>query len=118
MKKLIVFVLSMVFLGSCNKYAEKVAGTYTGQMSINDTIISNANIIISEVSNKSISVASDFFSTYELEIEKQRYFSSVTYYHNGDSGISLEIGETATGLFLTLTHLNSLNNQYSFSGEN
>lgn len=118
MKKLIVFALSMVLLGSCNKYAEKVAGTYTGQMTINDSIISNANIIISEVSNKSISVASDFFSTYELEIEKQRYFSSVTYYHNGDSGISLEIGETATGLFLTLTHLNSLNNQYSFSGEN
>ena len=118
MNKFIVFALSMVLLWSCNKYAEKVAGTYTGQMSINDSIISNANIIISEVSNKSISVASDFFSTYQLEIEKQRYFSSVTYYHNGDSGISLEIGETATGLFLTLTHLNSLNNQYSFSGEN
>jgi hypothetical protein len=51
----------MVLLGSCNKYAEKVAGTFTGQMTINDSIISNANIIISEVSNKSISVASDFF---------------------------------------------------------
>ena len=117
MNKLIVFVLSMLLFGSCNKYAEKVAGTYTGQMTINDSIISNANIIISEVSNKSISVASDFFPTYELEIEKQRYFSSVTYYHNDDSE-DLEIGETATGLFLSLTHFNNLNNQYSFSGEN
>ncbi len=59
-----------------------------------------------------------FFSTYKLEIEKQRYFSSVTYYNNVDSGTSLEIGETATGLFLSLTHVNNLNNQYSFSGEN
>ena len=118
LKKLIVLALSIVFLGSCNKYAEKVAGTYTGQMSINDSIISNTNIIISELSNKRISIASDFFTTYEVEIEKQRYFSSITYYYNGDSGTSLEIGETSTGLFLSLTHFNNLNNQYTFSGEN
>ena len=111
-------MFSIVLLGSCNKYSEKVAGIYTGQMTINDSIISsNANIIISEISNKRISVASDFFPTYELEIEKQRYFSSVTYYHNDDSE-DLEIGETATGLFLSLTHFNNLNNQYNFSGEN
>ena len=118
MKKLIVFVLAVVLLGSCNKYSEKVAGTYTGQITINDSIISsNANIIISEISNKRISIESNFFTVYELEIDKQRYFNSVTYFHNVDS-VDLEIGETSTGLFLSLTHFNNLNNQYNFSGEN
>ena len=105
MKKLIVFMFSIMLLGSCNKYSEKVAGIYNGQISINDTIISsNSNIIISKLSNKNVSIVSDFFALYELEIEKQRYFGSVTYFHNGDSDINLdlEIGETATGLFLSL----------------
>ena len=112
-------MFSLVTLGSCNKYSDKVAGTYTGRISINDSIISNnASILISELSNKRVSVASNFFTPYELEIEKQRYFSSVTYFHNGDSGTSLEIGETATGLFLSLVLYVNLNNQYVFSGEN
>ena len=119
MKKLIIFVLAVVLLGSCNKYSEKVAGTYTGQMTINDSIISsNTNIIISEISNNRISIASNFFTLYELEIEKQRYFSSVTYFHTGDSGRILEIGKTSTGLFLSLVQYDNLNNQYTFSGEN
>ena len=46
-------------------------------MTIYDSIISNgSNIIISE-----ISISSDFFNPYKQNIEKQRYFSSVTYYH-------------------------------------
>ena len=41
-------MFSVVLLGSCNKYSDKVAGTYTGQISINDSIISNnASILIS-----------------------------------------------------------------------
>ena len=88
-------------------------------MSINDSVISsNANIIISEVSNKRISIVGDFFTLYELEIEKQRYFNSVTYFHTGDSGRILEIGKTSTGLFLSLVQYDNLNNQYTFSGEN
>ena len=121
MKKLIVFMFSIMLLGSCNKYSEKVAGTYNGQISINDTIISNnSNIIISELSNKNVSIVSDFFALYELEIEKQRYFGSVTYFHNGNSDINLdlEIGETATGLFLSLVYYDNFNNQYVFTGEN
>ena len=111
-------MFSIILLGSCNKYSEKVAGTYTGQMTINDSIISsNANIIISEISNKRISIESNFFTLYELEIDKQRYFNSVTYFHNGDS-VTLEIGETSTGLFLSLVNYDNLNNQYNFSGEN
>ena len=78
MKKLIVFMFSIMLLGSCNKYSEKVAGTYNGQISINDTIISNnSNIIISELSNKNVSIVSDFFALYELEIEKQRYLAQL-----------------------------------------
>jgi hypothetical protein len=108
-----------MLLASCNKYSEKVTGTYSGQMTINDSIISsNVNIIISEISNKRISIESNFFTLYELEIEKQRYFSSVTYFHNGDLERILEIGETSTGLFLSLVHYDNLNNQYIFSGEN
>ena len=121
MKKLFVLLVSVVHLASCNKYSEKVSGTYTGHMLINDSITSiNNNIIISEISNKRISIAGDFFYIDELEIEKQRYFGSVTYFHNGDSHINLEleIGGAATGLYLSLVYFDTLNNKYVFSGEN
>tara|TARA_Y100001954_G_C15539326_1_gene468178 strand:+ start:272 stop:634 length:363 start_codon:yes stop_codon:yes gene_type:complete len=120
MEKLFMLLISVVLLTSCNKYSEKVSGTYTGHMLINDTITSNNNIIISEISNKRISIAGDFFNIDELEIEKQRYFGSVTYFHNGDShtNLDLEIGETSTGLYLSLVYYDTLNNQYVFSGEN
>ena len=75
MNKLVVFVFSTLILASCNKYSDKVAGTYIGQISINDSITSmNSNIIISEISNKRISIEGDYFNINELEIEKQRYF--------------------------------------------
>ena len=76
-----------------------------------------SNGIITEISNKTVSVESSFFDTYELEIEKQRYFRSVTYYNQGDLATNLEIGETATGLFLIFIYSDSLNNNYVFSGE-
>ena len=113
-----VFLPIIFVLLSCNKYAEKVDGTYSGILSVNDsTTSSNANIIITEISNKTVSVGSSFFDTYELEIEKQRYFGSVTYYNQGDSGINLEIGETSSGLFLIFIYSDSLNNNCVFSGE-
>ena len=67
-----------------------------------------------------VSIESDFFTFYELEIEKQRYFGSVTYSHSGGSDINLEleIGETSTGLFLSLVYYDNFNNQYVFTGEN
>ena len=120
-KTIKIFIFSVVLLGSCSKYSEKVAGTYIGQISVNDSIISNnSNIIISELSNRNVSVVSDFFTLYELEIEKQRNFGSVTYFHNGGSDINLdlEIGETAYGLFLSLIYYDNFNNQYVFTGEN
>ena len=83
------------------------------------TFIINTNFSVL-LSNKRISIAGDFFNIDELEIEKQRYFGSVTYFHNGDShtNLDLEIGETATGLYLSLVYYDTLNNQYVFSGEN
>ena len=116
-----MLLVSAVLLPSCNKYSDKVSGTYTGHMLINDSITSiNSNIIISEISNKRISIEGDFFNINELEIEKQRYFGSVTYFHNGDSytNLDLEIGGTATGLYLSLVYYDNLNNHYVFSGEN
>ena len=120
MKRHIIFIFLLLLL-SCNKYSEKVSGNYNGQMSINDSIISNsANISISEVSKKRISITSDFFPSYQLDIDRQRYFSSVTYFHEGDNLIDsdvLEIGETGDGLYLTLIHLGNIDNKYTFSGE-
>ena len=111
----LLFLFITILSVNCNKYAEKVDGTYVGQMTINDSIVSSsANITITEISNKTVSVQSSFFNTYELEIEKQRYFASVTYLHQDDSGTNLEIGETATGLFLIFIHSDSLNNNYVF----
>tara|TARA_B100000767_G_C19575323_1_gene455018 strand:+ start:168 stop:536 length:369 start_codon:yes stop_codon:yes gene_type:complete len=120
MKRHITFIFLLLLL-SCNKYSEKVSGNYNGQMSINDSIISNsANISISEVSKKRISITSDFFPSYQLDIDRQRYFSSVTYFHEGDNLIDsdvLEIGETGDGLYLTLIHFGNIDNKYTFSGE-
>ena len=117
-------LLSMFFLPvflvllSCNKYADKVDGTYIGQLTINDSIVSaNTNIIISEISNKVVSIESSFLTPYELEIERQRYFGSVTYFNQDNPTTSLEIGETATGFFLIFTHNDNLNNNYVFVGE-
>jgi hypothetical protein len=111
--------LAIIFvMVSCNKYADKVDGTYIGQLTINDSIVSaNTNIIISEISNKVISIESSFLTTYELEIERQRYFGSVTYFNQDNPTTSLEIGETATGFFLIFTHNDNLNNNYVFVGE-
>ena len=118
MKIHLVLILIIMSFSSCNKYSEKVSNSYIGEISINDSIISsNAYIIISEISNKRISVSSDFFTTYLLDIEKQRYFSSLTYSHQSDLEM-IEFGETATGLFLTCIHYDSLNNKYIFQGEN
>tara|TARA_B110000046_G_C12925441_1_gene369057 strand:- start:263 stop:643 length:381 start_codon:yes stop_codon:yes gene_type:complete len=113
-----VCFINVFVLVSCSRYADKVEGTYAGRLTINDSVVSsNANIKISEVSNKIVSVESSFFDTYELEIDKQRYFNSVSYFHQDSSGIYLEIGETATGFFLSFVHLDSLSNSYVFIGE-
>ncbi|RCL72812.1 MAG: hypothetical protein DBW72_05930 [Flavobacteriales bacterium] len=73
-------------MSSCSKHAKKVKGNYIGTLSINDTVISNnANINIDEVENNVISISSNYFNTYFVEIDKNRYFNSITYYSVEDN---------------------------------
>ena len=82
-----LFVTCLVLLmSSCSKHAKKVKGNYIGTLSINDTVISNnANINIDEVENNVISISSNYFNTYFVEIDKNRYFNSITYYSVEDN---------------------------------
>ena len=45
----------------------------------------NANINIDEVENNVISISSNYFNTYFVEIDKTRYFNSLTYYSVEDN---------------------------------
>ena len=40
----------------------------------------NSDIIIAEVENNVISISSNYFTSYLIEIDKNRYFNSITYY--------------------------------------
>ena len=70
-------------------------GNYTGTLSINDTVMSNnANINIDEVENNVIFISSNYFNAYFVEIDKNRYFNSLTYYSvEDDETVKLAIME-------------------------
>ena len=77
----LLVICSLLLMISCSKHAKKVKGNYIGTLSINDTVMSNnANINIDEVENNVISISSNYFNTYFVEIDKNRYFNSLTYY--------------------------------------
>jgi len=77
----LLVIWSVLLMSSCSKHAKKVKGNYIGTLSINDTVMSNnANINIDEVENNVISISSNYFNTYFVEIDKNRYFNSLTYY--------------------------------------
>ena len=77
----LLVICSVLLMSSCSKHAKKVKGNYIGTLSINDTVMSNnANINIDEVGNNVISISSNYFNTYFVEIDKNRYFNSLTYY--------------------------------------
>ena len=77
----LIVTCSVLLISSCSKHAKKVKGNYTGTLSINDTVMSNnANINIDEVENNVIFISSNYFNTYFVEIDKNRYFNSLTYY--------------------------------------
>jgi len=76
-----LFICGTTLFSSCSKHAKKVKGSYNGTLSINDTIMSNnSDIIIAEVENNVISISSNYFTSYLIEIDKNRYFNSITYY--------------------------------------
>ena len=115
MKKITFFVCLVGLLVSCKKYAEKVAGDYLGEISKNDTLIDNNTILdIVEVDKKRVSIECMYFDSYQLDIEKQRYFNSVTFYANDSSGV-LEIEDSENG-YITLTHEDNNGNSFVFSG--
>ena len=77
----LLVICSLLLMNSCSKHAKKVKGNYIGSLSINDTLMSNnANLNIDEVENNVISISSNYFNTYFVEIDKNRYFNSLTYY--------------------------------------
>ena len=82
----LLVICSVLLMSSCSKHAKKVKGNYIGSLSINDTLMSNnANINIDEVENNVISISSNYFNTYFVEIDKNRYFNSLTYYSVEDN---------------------------------
>ena len=115
MRKITLFISLIGLLASCKKYAEKVAGSYLGEISKNDTLIDNNTILdIVEVDKKRVSIECMYFDSYQLDIEKQRYFNSVTFYANDSSGV-LEIEDSENG-YITLTHEDNNGNSFVFSG--
>ena len=73
----LIVTCSVLLMSSCSKHAKKVKGNYTGTLSINDTVMSNnVNVNIDEVENNVISISSNYFNTYFVEIDKNR----LTYY--------------------------------------
>lgn len=111
----IITILIISQLCSCQKYAEKIAGEYTGQMTRNDTLIDqNTSINLSEIDKKRISIQSQYFNTYLTDIDKQRYFASVSYYSTDITG-SLEMEVYDDGL-IVLLHTDEDQDSFVFTG--
>ena len=77
----IITILIISQLCSCQKYAEKITGEYTGQMTRNDTLIDqNKSINLSEIDKKRISIQSQYFNTYLTDIDKSVCLSKLLQY--------------------------------------
>lgn len=108
-------VLIIGLLCSCQKYAKKIAGEYTGQMTRNDTLIDqNASVNLTEVDKKRVSIQSPYFNTYLTNINKQRYFTSVSYYSTDTTG-ALEVEVYDDGLMVLFIRDQS-ENIFTYSG--
>ena len=116
MLRYILIALIIGLLCSCQKYAEKIAGEYTGQLIRNDTLIDqNASVNLTEVDKKRISIQSSYFNTYLTDINKQRYFASVSYYSTDTTGaVDVEIYDDGLMVFL---HRDELQNSFVFTGQ-
>lgn len=111
---LLLGLISVISLmTSCSKNAEKIAGTYTGTLEKNDSVVSNdSQIVIREVSKNTVLIESPEFENYEVEIDKQRYFNSKSYYST-DPNEQLEVFDDGN---MTLLHNDANGNQYTFVG--
>ena len=109
-------VLIIGLLCSCQKYAEMIEGEYTGQMNRNDTLIDqNASVNLTEVDKKRISIQSPYFNTYLTDINKQRYFASVSYCSTDTSG-ALEMEVYDDGLMVLLL-IDEHQNSFVYTGQ-
>ena len=112
MKNILIVILAFV-ISSCGKHAEKVAGTYSGALTINDTLsIEGYQILIDEIDKDEISIVCDSFSNYNVNIDKQRYFSSVSYYSTNQQE-QLEVYDDG---LLILVHTDPNGKTYNFVG--
>ena len=115
MLRYILIALIIGLLCSCQKYAEKIAGEYTGQLTRNDTLIDqNASVNLTEVDKKRISIQSSYFNTYLTDINKQRYFASVSYYSTDTTG-ALDVEVYDDGLMVFYIRDQS-ENIFTYSG--
>lgn len=108
-------VLSSSFLlfVSCQKHAEKIVGTYVGTLTQNDSIyIEDVSVRLKETDKQKVSVESDYFGTYEVTVDRKRYFSSVSYFYNGTN----EDFEVTKDDLLTLSKTEENGNSFSFYG--
>ena len=106
-------LISTNLLLSCSKHAEKIADTYIGSLTTNDTLVSNnAEILIKGIDNSIVSVASDAFPSYEVEIDKKRYFASKSYL-SVDPNQQLEVSSYGN---ITLIHSNDEGDTFIFIG--
>lgn len=100
-------------LFSCSKHAEKVVGVYTGELEMNDTItFSNVSITLTESAKDQVKISSDYFETYQVTLDKKRYFSSKIYYAV-ESGEHIEVFDDG---LMTLIHVNSADEEFHFHG--
>lgn len=77
----LIFVITLFIITSCGKHANKIADTYTGELTKDGvTVSTNTTIAIDEVDKNTARINSTEFDSYEVEVDKNRYFASKTYY--------------------------------------
>ena len=102
-----------LLLGSCEKHAKKVAGTYSGSLEKNDTLVSdNTQIVLEERDTKIVSVSNDAFDTFEAALQSKRYYFKVAYYSSYPSNY-LEIQHDGS---IVMQHHDAQGDFYHFVG--
>ena len=85
-------------------------------MTRNDTLIDqNTSVNFTEVDKKKISIQSPYLNTYLTDINKQRYFASVSYYSTDTTG-TLEVEVYDDGLMVLLLR-DEHQNSFLYTGQ-
>ena len=105
MKRIIVLSISLFTLAivsSCSKHGAKVEGTYIGDLSINDSLISTmATTSVLDRQKENISLSSTYFDEFQVSLTKKRYFGSILYFSN-DNNRDIEFTKSDDQILLTL----------------